>query len=140
MLNKAILIGRLTKEPELKSTGSGVSVLSFTLAVTRNFKQDGEYRADFINCVAYRRTAEFISQYFGKGDMMSAVGEIQTRTWEDNEGKKHYVTEVVVSDAGFVEHRRERENTADEAKEKPELPEEFGDIGDGITGGDDLPF
>ena len=136
MLNKAILIGRLTKEPELKSTGNGISVLSFTLAVKRNYKTDGEYQSDFINCVAYRKTAEFISQYFNKGDLISVDGMIHTRSYE-SDGRKVYVTEVIANDVGFVESKSEKKEEATEAL--PELPEEFGDTEDGGAS-DDLPF
>ena len=144
MLNKAILVGRLTRDPELKSTQSGVSVLNFTVAVPRRYKDaNGERQSDFINCVAFRQTADFISNYFKKGNMISIDGSIQTRSWDDNEGKRRYTTEVVVNDAGFVESRRDSEgapqtqNTsfADESS-LPEMPTEFGsDATD-----DDLPF
>ena len=141
MLNKAILVGRLTRDPELKSTTNGNSVLNFTVAITRKFKDaNGERQSDFINCVAFRQTAEFISNYFKKGNMISVDGTIQTRTWDDNEGKRHYVTEVVVNDAGFVESKREMDQgaSAREAASEtlPDMPAEFGtDVTD-----DDLPF
>lgn len=135
MLNKAILIGRITKEPELKSTPQGTSVLSFNIACQRNFKQDGEYKSDFINCVAWREKAEFISKYFGKGDLISVDGMIQTRSYE-SDGKKVYVTEVIAHEVGFVESKKEKEEATETL---PELPEEFGDV-DGRTSDDDLPF
>lgn len=109
MLNKAILIGRLTKEPELKSTAQGVSTCSFTLAVDRNY-QSGEKKADFISCVAWRGTAEFISKYFQKGSLICVEGSIQTRSWKDNDGNSRYATEVVVDRSYFVE-RKKPENT-----------------------------
>ncbi len=142
MLNKAILVGRLTKDPELKSTGSGVSVLNFTVAITRKYKDaNGERQSDFVNCVAFRQTAEFISNYFKKGNMISIDGTIQTRTWDDNEGKRHYVTEVLVNDAGFIESKREMETggatkKAADSEELPEMPAEF----DAGAVDDDLPF
>lgn len=90
-MNKAILVGRLTADPELKATTSGVSVCSFSVAVNRRFARAGEERkADFINCVAWRQTAEFICNYFAKGRMIGLVGSIQTRDWTDNEGRKRY--------------------------------------------------
>lgn len=144
MLNKAILVGRLTRDPELKSTQSGVSVLNFTVAVQRKYKDaKGERQSDFINCVAFRQTADFISNYFKKGNMISIDGSIQTRSWDDNEGKRRYATEVVVNDAGFVESRRDSEssvqthnNTFADEGSLPEMPTEFGsDATD-----DDLPF
>jgi single-strand DNA-binding protein len=135
MINKAILVGRLTKEPELKSTGGGTSVLNFTVAITRKYKDaNGERQSDFINCVAFRGTAEFITQYFKKGDLISIDGTIQTRTWDDTEGKRHYVTEVIAEGVGFVEGKKE-DMAVSEAL--PGLPAEFGteDVTDG-----DLPF
>jgi single-strand DNA-binding protein len=102
-MNKVTLMGRLTRDPELRSTATGTSVVSFTLAVDRRFaNREGERQADFINCVAWRQTGEFISKYFPKGRMIAVCGSIQTRTWDDQEGKKHYVTEVVVDEAYFA--------------------------------------
>ena len=99
MLNKVILQGRLTADVELKNTPSGVSVCSFTLAVDRSY---GEKKADFINCVAWRNTAEFIAKYFGKGKMLIAVGELQVRQYTTNNGEKRYATEVIVNEANFA--------------------------------------
>ena len=110
-LNKVILGGRLTADPELKQTPSGVSVISFSVAVNRRFRsangEQGEQQADFINCVAWRNTAEFISKYFRKGSSICVLGSIQTRTWQDNQGQKRYATEVVVDEANFVDSRNE---------------------------------
>lgn len=132
MLNKAILIGRLTKDPELKSTGGGTSVLSFTLAVKRNYKSiDNTYATDFVNCVAYRQTAEFISNYFKKGNMIAIEGRLQTRSWE-SDGKKRTVTEIAVESVTFCGEKKDTESL-------PELPEGFGED-DGRTPDDDLPF
>ena len=142
MVNKVILVERHTKDPEIKSTAAGISVLNFTVAVTRKYKdQNGERQSDFINCVAFRNTADFISKYFHKGNMISIDGAIQTRTYDDNEGKRHYVTEVIANDAGFIESKREMEGGAaqqhaETADTLPELPTEFG--ADAID--DDLPF
>ena len=105
MLNKVILMGRFTRDPELRSTPQGVSTCSFSLAVDRNFVREGEERkADFINCVAWRQTAEFISKYFKKGSMVALEGSIQTRSWDDN-GSKRYATEVIVSQVYFAESK-----------------------------------
>lgn len=102
MLNKVILQGRLTAVPELKTTGSGTSVLSFRVACDRSHKgQNGEREADFINCVAWRQTAEFISRYFGKGDMILLDGRLQTRDYTDRDGNRRYVTEVVIENVNF---------------------------------------
>ena len=108
-LNKVVLTGRMTADPELKQTPSGVSVLSFSIAVNRNYvpkgSEQGERQADFINVVAWRQTAEFISKYFRKGSAICVTGSIQTRTWNDNNGNKRYATEVVADEAMFVESR-----------------------------------
>ncbi len=102
MLNKVILMGRLTRDPELKTTASDIPVCSFTVAVDRRFQKSGEERqADFINVVAWRQTAEFVSRYFNKGRMINVVGSLQTRTYDDAEGKKRYVTEVVADEVNF---------------------------------------
>ena len=105
-LNKVILGGRLTADPELKQTPSGVSVISFTVAVNRRFGskngEQNETQADFINCVAWRQTAEFISKYFRKGSSICVLGSLQVRSWQDNQGQKRYVTEVVADEVSFV--------------------------------------
>ncbi len=103
MLNRVILMGRITQDLELKSTPSGVSVLSFSVAVERSYARQGEDRqADFINCVAWRQQAEFISKYFGKGRMIALEGNLRTRTYDDKNGTKHYVTEVYVDSVSFT--------------------------------------
>ena len=108
MLNKVMLMGRLTRDPELRSTQSGVSVVTFTLAVDRNFQRQGEERqADFINIVAWRSTAEFVSKYFVKGQMIAVVGRIQTRNYDDKDGKRVYVTEVVADEVSFTESKKD---------------------------------
>jgi single-strand DNA-binding protein len=101
-MNKVILMGRLTKDPEIRYTQTSKAVANFTIAVSRRFKKD---EADFINCVAWEKTAEFISKYFSKGGMIAVVGSIQTRTWDDEDGKRHYVTEVVAEEAYFTGER-----------------------------------
>ena len=98
-MNKLMLIGRLTKAPELKYTQSGTAVATFTLAVDRKFSKEKE--ADFISCVAWQKTAEFIAQWFGKGQQMALEGRLQVRTYDDNDGKKHWVTEVIAEQVEF---------------------------------------
>ena len=101
MLNKVILIGRLTKDPELKYSTSNVAVTSFAIAVDRRFVKSGEQRqADFINIVAWRQTAEFICKYFAKGQMINICGSLQVRQWE-KDGVKHYATEVIADEVNF---------------------------------------
>ena len=117
-LNKVVLCGRLTADPELKQTQSGISVVTFTLAVNRRFQsraggqanaadQSQSQQADFISVVAWRQTAEFISKYFKKGSALCVTGSLQTRNWQDQQGNKRYATEVVVDDAMFVDSRNE---------------------------------
>lgn len=101
-LNKAIILGRITHDLEVRQTPSGTAVLQFTVAVDRNYSKDGEKQTDFINCVAWRQTAEFIGRYFGKGRMIAVDGRLQTRTYEDKNGTKHYITELIVENANFT--------------------------------------
>lgn len=102
MLNKAIIMGRLTRDPELKYTQSNTPVASFTVAVDRSFKsENGEKKADFINCVAWRSTAEFVSKYFAKGRMIAVAGSIQTRQYVDNNNNNRTVTEIVANEVSF---------------------------------------
>ena len=103
MLNRVILMGRITQDLDLKQTPSGVSVLTFNIAVDRGYVKQGEERqADFITCVAWRQQAEFISRYFSKGRMIAVEGSLRTRTYEDKNGSKHYVTEVYVDNTSFT--------------------------------------
>lgn len=112
-LNKVILAGRLTADPELKQTQSSISVTSFTVAVNRRFAKQGDaVQADFINCVAWRQQAELITKYFKKGSSICVVGNIQTRSWTDNQGGKRYATEVIVDEVNFVDSKSERESRA----------------------------
>lgn len=149
-MNKAILVGRLTADPELKVTTSGTKVCSFSLAVNRRFVRAGEERkADFINCVAWRQTAEFICNYFAKGRMLGVVGSIQTRDWTDNDGRKRYATEVIVDEAYFTESKGSSEGVprSEDSWQRPaqSAPQSFdslpdgGDFMPGISD-DDLPF
>ena len=111
-LNKVVLCGRLTADPELKQTQSGIAVVTFTLAVNRRFQArtndaQQQQQADFITLVAWRQTAEFISKFFKKGSALCVTGSIQTRSWQDNQGQRRYATEVVVDEAMFVDSRTE---------------------------------
>ena len=120
-MNRAILIGRLTKDIEVKVTSSGVGVTQFTIAVDRRFKDaDGNRQTDFINCVAWRQTASFLGSYFRKGSKVAIVGNIQTRSYEDNNNQKKYITEVVVEEVYFVESASN--NQAQE--QTPPLPQQ----------------
>lgn len=107
-MNKVILMGRLTKDPELRYTSvNNTAVCSFSLAVDRRFSKPGEEKqADFFNIVAWRKQAEFCGKYFTKGLKVVVVGSLQNRSWDDNEGKKHYITEVIADEVYFAESRR----------------------------------
>ena len=107
MLNKAILMGRLTADPELRHTQSNIPVTSFTLAVDRSFGK--EKQTDFLDIVAWRNTAEFVSKWFSKGMLVAVSGRMQTRTWEDKQGNKRKTTEVVADEVFFAEGKRGKE-------------------------------
>ena len=112
-LNKVVLAGRLTADPELKQTQSGISVTSFTLAVNRKYAKDQEQQqTDFISVVAWRQTAEFISRYFKKGSALCITGAIQTRSWQDQQGQKRYATEVIADEAMFVDSKSDNQPAA----------------------------
>ncbi|EAG8201884.1 single-stranded DNA-binding protein [Listeria monocytogenes] len=110
MMNRVVLVGRLTKDPELRYTPAGVAVATFTLAVNRTFtNQNGEREADFIQCVVWRKPAENVANFLKKGSMAGVDGRIQTRNYEDNDGKRVFVTEVVAESAQFLEPRNHAE-------------------------------
>ena len=140
-LNKVILIGHMTADPELKQTPSGVSVCSFSIGVTRRYTKGEQSQSDFINIVAWRTTAEFVARYFRKGSAICICGSLQTRTWTDTNGNKRYETEVVADEATFVERKSESAGRTDNysaplfntpVSEAPKFEE--------IAGDDDLPF
>jgi len=107
-MNKVVLVGRLARDPELRTTQSGTAVVSFTVACDRRFAKQGEERqADFISCVAWGKTAEFVSRYFTKGMRIALDGRIQTRSWDDQNGQKRYATEVVAEDVEFAQSKNE---------------------------------
>jgi len=114
MLNHITIMGRLTRDPELRRTGSGIAVASFTVAVDRDFggRDGGEKETDFIDCVAWRQTGEFVSKYFTKGSMIVVSGRLQIRNWTDKEGNKRRSAEVVADNVYFGESRRSAESTA----------------------------
>ena len=113
MLNHITLMGRLVADPELRRTGSGVAVASFRIAVDRDFapKDGGERKADFISCVAWRQTGEFISKYFTKGRMIVVDGRLEMRDWTDRDGNKRTTAEVIVDNAYFADSRREGDSS-----------------------------
>ena len=154
MLNKAILMGRLTADPDVRQTPAGVSVATFSLAVDRNFTKAGEEKqTDFINIVAWRSTADFIGKYFKKGQLVAVDGSIRTRNYTDNNGNKRYVTEVVVDQAYFAESKRNSDsaspfsqpsaptysqNTANFEQQNSNTAESYTNVD--FAGDDDLPF
>ena len=134
-LNKVIIGGRLTSDPELKSTQSGVAVTSFSIAVDRKTAKDAEKKTDFISIVAWRGTAEFITKYFRKGSSICIVGNIQTRSWQGQNGDKRYATEVIADEAYFVESKASSDrNTQENAFKPTDAPLE------NLSDDDDLPF
>ena len=145
--NRVILGGRLTADPELKQTPSGLAVCSFHLAINRRASGEGDKKADFIPCVAWRNTAEFVSKYFRKGESMLVVGQMQVREYTNRNGQKRYATEVLVDEANFVDSRGEATSANPEAS-----TERRGDMGaepeakniapafTELSAEDDLPF
>ena len=144
-MNKVILMGRLTRDPEVRYTQTNNTlVASFSLAVNRRFARQGEERqADFINVVAWSKTGEFCSKYFKKGQQVGVIGRIQTRNWDDDQGQKHYVTEVVAEEAYFADSKRDSYDSGES------FANNFGDTMPGsadtnsdfeVSSDDDLPF
>ena len=127
MLNSVIIMGRLVKDPEMRTTTSGVEVSSFTVAVDRNYKQNGETVTDFINCQAWRQTAVLVNKYFSKGRMIAVQGKLQSRNYEDKNGNKRTAWEVIADSVNFC---------GDKAQQKQDAPVPTDiDVDD-----DDLPF
>lgn len=127
-MNLVVLMGRLAKEPELRRTNSGTAVASFTVAVNRRSKDDP---ADFIDCVAWRNTAEFVAKYFGRGQMIAVTGRLQIRDWKDKDGNKRRSYEVVAENVEFCGSKKERQLDDYDgvgASEYEELTEEDGDL------------
>ena len=149
MLNCCAIMGRLTADPELKKTNTGISVVSFTIAVDRNFVKQGEERqADFIDVVAWRQQAEFVSKYFHRGSMIAINGSIQTRNWEDKNGNKRKSTEIIADNVSFCGSKNETGTGAPSgassapAYNEPAPSYSTADEGDfrEIPDEDDLPF
>lgn len=141
MINRVVLVGRMTKEAELKYTANGTAVASFTLAVTRSFNRE---ETDFINCVVWKKAAENLANYTKKGSLIGLEGRIQVRSYDNNEGKKVYVTEVVADSVQFLDSREKKENESvstqhTETTRKPVFNDDpFGKTID--IPGDGLPF
>lgn len=144
MLNTAVIMGRLTADPELKTTNSGLSVTSFCVAVDRRYQKDGEERqADFINVVAWRQTAEFVTKYFRKGQMIAVQGSIQTHSYEDKNGNKRTAVEIVADNVSFCGSKAESEAAAPKVQDtqRPSVNVSADDFTPLPTDDDDgLPF
>lgn len=155
-------MGRLTAEPEMRQTPQGTPVARFTIAVNRRFAKEGSQQADFINCVAWRQTAEFICRYFHKGNMIAVDGQIQTRSWDGQDGKRQYATEVQIDNAYFTGSKADMGSNSqsqgayqsnfgyqqpETRAQQPQAPQQFVDDGfeeidftGQIGSEDDLPF
>jgi len=135
-MNKVILMGRLTRDPEVRYTQSNnTMVTNFNIAVNRRFTKQGEERqADFITIIAWSKLGEFCSKYFKKGQQVGIIGRIQTRNWEDEQGQKRYVTEVVAEEAYFADSKRDDDSSVPFTESTPSSPEFE------VTQSDDLPF
>ncbi len=150
MVNNVVLVGRITKDPEVKKLGDGTSsVCNFTLAVNRNFKNSqGDYDADFINCVVFNQVADLMERYVFKGHLLAVQGRIQTRNYDGNDGRKVYVTEVVANNVSFLESKRSSEENRSSNYEAS-TNQDFGNIANNTfeaadidmnIDDDDLPF
>ena len=128
MLNRCIIMGRLTRDPELRRTQSDVAVASFTLACERDFKdKNGDKAVDFIDVTAWRSTAEFVSRYFTKGRMAVAEGRLQIRTWEDNEGNRRRAAEILAENVYFADSRKDAGEQAETGGVR-DVPADEGDL------------
>ena len=148
MLNTAIIMGRLTADPELRTTNTGIAVTTFTVAVDRRYQKAGEEKqTDFINVVAWRQTAEFVSRYFQKGSMIAVRGSIQTRRYEDNNGNKRTAVEIVADEVSFCGSKAETGTGSRQVMEQPARTQPAASFAAGsaddfeeIPVSDDLPF
>ncbi|ENI5451565.1 single-stranded DNA-binding protein [Staphylococcus pseudintermedius] len=137
MLNRTVLVGRLTKDPDFRTTPSGVEVATFTLAVNRNFKsKDGEQQADFINCVVFKKQAENVKNYLSKGSLAGVDGLLQSRSYENQEGRRVYVTEVICDSVQFLESKSNgQSNSQAKQQQRQDNPFDNSDFDDSS-----LPF
>jgi single-strand DNA-binding protein len=132
-MNKCIFIGNLTKDPELSTTQNGTSYARFTIAVSRRFANaDGERVTDFINCIAWRSQGENLAKYCHKGDKISVVGELQNRSYEDGNGIKRHITEIIADEVEFINTKKNDENSGGNKPKKPTMQAYDGD--------EDIPF
>lgn len=138
MINNVALVGRLTRDPELKYTPSNIAITTFNLAVNRNFKgANGEREADFINCMIWRKQAELLAEWCKKGNLVGITGRIQTRSYENKQGQRVYVTEVVADTFQLLE---KRDNSANQSNIEEQMPASFGATNPLDISDKDLPF
>ena len=141
-MNNVQLVGRLSRDPEIRyTTGNNqMAIARFTVAVDRAYKKDGEQSADFISCKAFGKTAEFISKYFSKGRRIGVTGRIETGSYDNNEGKKVYYTEVIANTAEFVDNKSDNNNSGSSNNNNTQQPDDNGfmNVPDGIE--EELPF
>ena len=145
MLNKVVLMGRLTRDPEIRTTPTNVTVANFSLAVERNFARQGEQRqTDFINIVTFSHTAEFVSKYFTKGQLVAVAGRIQSRSWDGPDGKKHFATDIVAEECHFAEAKRDQNGSGSSAPRGNDqysaAPADNNDFSPLFDDDDNLPF
>lgn len=148
MINRVVLVGRLTKDPEFRTTPSGVYVATFTLAVNRNFKdKNGEQQADFINCVVFRKQAENVNNYLNKGSLAGIDGRLQSRSYENKEGQRVFVTEVVCDSVQFLESKNAQTSNNNQSNNEVQQREKalqsenpFNNSNNFDMDTDDLPF
>ncbi|EGQ4015204.1 single-stranded DNA-binding protein [Staphylococcus pseudintermedius] len=145
MINRVVLVGRLTKDPDFRTTPSGVEVATFTLAVNRNFKsKDGEQQADFINCVVFKKQAENVKNYLSKGSLAGVDGRLQSRSYENQEGRRVYVTEVICDSVQFLEPKSNNQSNNQPQQQRGQAPAQDNPFA--IANGpididdDDMPF
>ncbi|HDU2627851.1 single-stranded DNA-binding protein [Staphylococcus pseudintermedius] len=143
MINRVVLVGRLTKDPEFRTTQSGVEVATFTLAVNRNYKnKNGEQQADFINCIVFRKQAENVNNYLSKGNLAGVDGRLQSRSYENQEGRRIFVTEVICDSVQFLESKNNNQsNNQQQRGQAPAQDNPFTNANNPIDIDDeDLPF
>ncbi|MDT0867974.1 single-stranded DNA-binding protein [Staphylococcus pseudintermedius] len=143
MINRVVLVGRLTKDPEFRTTQSGVEVATFTLAVNRNYKnKNGEQQADFINCIVFRKQAENVNNYLSKGNLAGVDGRLQSRSYENQEGRRIFVTEVICDSVQFLESKNNNQsNNQQQRGQAPAQDNPFTNSNNPIDIDDeDLPF
>lgn len=140
-MNKVALVGRLTKDPEVKNTQNNAAYANFTVAVDRRFKDaNGNKQTDFINCLAWRQSATFLGKYFRKGNKIAVIGSIQTRSYDDQNGQKVYVTEVLAEELDFVESANSGTNKPAENVPTGPVGAELPAVPDNVTDDVELPF